>query len=129
MVKQKRQMNHRLLLIYLLVILLILFSLVAYYISKSDENFRESSLIGDAICGNLPNSNAQDTCCAKAHEDDKTIECVGRWQYISGVRKCQYLCSGTLPYCPSDTFICENGTEVYRNSNNDCEFYGCPPTG
>ncbi len=118
--------NKRLMAIYLMILLVFLFSVAAYFVESKDYSLRRTALIGDGICGNMPGESGQDSCCAQAHEDDITIQCVGRWQYVSGIEECQYICEGGLPTCPNDENLCENGSNVTRSPKNDCDFNECP---
>ena len=120
-----KEINKNLIAIYGLIVALFLFAISAYYVTNQKLNFRETTLIGDGVCGNLLSDSAQDICCLKAHENDAVTQCLGTWQYISGIKNCQYICKNKLPSCPDETKKCKNKKIVSRNSSKECKFDNC----
>jgi len=116
--------NSTLILIFILVLALLVFSTV-FYLSNSEDLGRRGSLVGDGVCGNIPQEDGQDFCCEKAHEGDQHILCVGGWEYVSGMATCQYVCSEGLPSCTEDARVCPDGETVVRNPELECEFDAC----
>ena len=96
-----------------------------YYFINNEKLGRRSDIVGDGICDNFSDKAGQDSCCFEAHKNDIHIDCVGNWQYISGIRFCQYVCDNSLPICPADTQVCDNNMVVKRNASNNCEFDKC----
>ncbi len=107
-------------------VVLLLFLVVVGLFYWNQDGGRETTLIGDKVCGNLVSEEAQDNCCLEIHKDDATIQCVGKWQYVNGLGQCQYVCDGALPACTEEAKACVNATSVSRNASNDCEFDACP---
>lgn len=118
--------NKRMLtLTYVLILSLVLFALATYYVVNQNKMDRGSALVGDEICRHMISDAAQDACCLQAHENDAHIECIGRWQYVSGLKKCQYICDNHLPSCTEELKTCDDKTTVTRNASLDCEFNPC----
>ena len=125
MVKRVRKDNTIVVVIFV-VVLVFLIGMSAYYIINQNSLGRRSNLVGDSVCGNIPEEDGQDFCCMKAHEDEAHARCVGSWKYLSGMATCQYVCSGVLPACQEDARVCPDGeTVVVRNASNECEFNAC----
>ena len=110
---------------YAIVVILVLILIGIYYSINQGDLGRRTDLVGDGVCGNFADEEDQDACCAEGHKDDITIQCVGKWNYVSGLKKCQYVCDGGLVGCPEDAKVCEDGSVVVRNSSLDCEFDEC----
>lgn len=107
------------------IIVAILLIGVAMYYWYHQAAGRASALVGDSICGSPLSAEAQDACCATAHEGDITAQCVGGWRYVNGMRKCQYVCDGVMPACTLEAKSCRDGHSVARNASNDCRFDRC----
>ena len=77
---------------------------------------------------NLGNEKARDNCCAEGHKGDYGTleECAGKWKYLSGMKKCQYVCEWNLPVCTEEAKLCPNSEKaVVRNASKECEFDDC----
>ena len=86
---------------------------------------KRGNLVGVGICVNFADVEGQDFCCNDVHADVAVVQCVGKWRYVSGIETCQYQCDGTLPACPDEELVCDDGSTVMRNPNNECEFDDC----
>ena len=91
------------------------------------EDFRRGGLVGDAICGNFATKGTQDKCCSDLHENDviPSFYAPGDWQYVPGMKQCQYIFIGALPGCTEDAKICPNGRVVSRDPEDGCRFKPC----
>jgi len=97
-----------------------------FYLLNQDKLDRRGDIVGDRICGDFSGAEAQDRCCADMHADEVHTICEGKWEYLSGLRKCQFVCKGVLPKCQEDFRVCESGHVVGRNPEHECEFFACP---
>jgi hypothetical protein len=97
------------------IIVAVLLIGVAMYYWYHQAAGRASVLVGDGICGSPLSAEAQDACCATAHEDDVTPQCVGGWKYVNGMKKCQYLCDGATPSCTLEVKSCRDREEAGRS--------------
>lgn len=97
-----------------------------YYLFNQNEMDRRGDIVGDRICGDFANKEAMDSCCKDVHSGDVHAMCEGGWEYLSGTRKCQFICTGSLPSCTEDFRVCESGDVVGRNPEQGCDFYSCP---
>jgi len=111
---------------YALLIIVALILVASYYLSNQDAPVRDTGLVGDQLCGNFVSEENQDSCCSEGHKNDFAVQCVGNWQFISGLNKCQYVCDDGLIACPEDAKVCEDGSVVVRDHENECEFRTCP---
>jgi hypothetical protein len=107
------------------IVLIVLFAISRYYLVHQAETGREPALMGDVICGSLVSSDAQDACCLNTHREEVTVQCLGKWSYISGVHQCQFLCDSALPQCGTERKECPGGSSVSRNRSNECAFDAC----
>jgi hypothetical protein len=112
--------------ISLIIVFIIVILAAIFYLLNQDKMDRRGDIVGDGICGDFGDEYAQDSCCADVHAEEFHVLCEGEWKYLSGVRKCQYVCIGELPSCTEDFRVCESGDVVGRNPNQDCEFNSCP---
>lgn len=110
----------------LIAVFILLAAAAVYYLFNQNEMDRRGDIVGDRLCGDLIDSSGQDSCCAKVHADELHVLCEGEWKYLSGLRRCQYICSGVLPRCSEDFRVCESGDVVGRNPEHECEFENCP---
>ena len=108
------------------IVLVFVVLAAVFYLLNQDKLERRGDIVGDRICGDFSSRDAQDNCCAEVHADEMHILCEGRWEYISGNRKCQFVCTGVLPTCTEDFRVCESGDVVGRNPEYECEFFVCP---
>ena len=107
----------------ILVLVLVIGVAMFYWYHQAEG--RESSLVGDAVCGSPFSVRTQDSCCATAHGAELVIQCVGRWKYVNAMSKCQFVCDGALPSCDEDVKTCDYGHTVSRNASNECRFDRC----
>jgi hypothetical protein len=110
----------------LIVVLIIVVLAAAFYLLNQDKMDRRGDIVGDRICGDFGDEETQDNCCNDVHADEIHALCEGKWEYLSGVRKCQFVCTGVLPQCAEDFRVCESGDVVGRNASFECEFNPCP---
>ncbi|MCA9485695.1 MAG: hypothetical protein KC506_02525 [Nanoarchaeota archaeon] len=111
--------------VLLVAVFVVIVAASFYYIAHQSEIGRRSNLVGDGLCGNYIRSEDRDGCCANVHEGDVTIQCVGSWDYVTGIQFCEFVCEDEEPKCPEDAKICDNGNVVERNASNECFFDGC----
>ena len=107
-------------------VILVFLVVVTLFYWENQGRGRDSNLIGDGVCSNLISDEGQDACCFNIHKDDVTIECVGKWQYVDGLRQCQFICNNAMPVCTEGAKLCDDGTSVVRNASLGCEFNACP---
>ncbi len=119
--KRKKIVNF----VVFIIVLGFMIGATIYWFTYQNELGRRGDLVGDGVCGNLPDDESQDACCAEAHRQDSVEACEGRWQYVSGIKFCQYVCAGQLVVCPEDAKVCSDGRIVERNAGEDCEFDEC----
>lgn len=121
----KKRVNKKKPLTTLILIIMILLLATIYYLINANKLDRRSNLIGDKVCKSFADQKGQDDCCTNFHKDDITIQCVGKWEYINGLEKCQYVCVDSLPSCPEDTLVCPDDSVVHRNPELECNFDSC----
>ena len=108
-----------------ILVLLLLVALAVYYLYYQKDE-RNSSLIGDKVCGSPLSERAQDACCYNAHKGEAVVTCVGQWRYVNGEDRCQFVCNGSTPACSAEVKVCPSGFSVSRNATNECLFDACP---
>ncbi|MBS3077275.1 hypothetical protein J4233_03300 [Candidatus Pacearchaeota archaeon] len=110
----------------LAIVLVFVVAAAGWYLLNQDKLDRRGDIVGDRICGDFSSTETQNKCCADVHANEIHVLCDGKWQYLSGVRKCQFVCAGVLPSCSEDFRVCESGDVVGRNASYGCEFNACP---
>jgi hypothetical protein len=110
----------------LVVVIAVIVLAAIFYLLNQNTMDRRGDIVGDRICGDFVEVDAQDGCCGDVHKGEIHALCEGKWEYVEGVRKCQYVCIGTLPSCSEDFRVCESGDVVGRNPEYECEFNNCP---
>ena len=111
--------------VILIIVILFMVGAGIYWLTNSEKLWKRSDLVGDGICGNLPSTEGQNNCCAEVHGEDIIIACEGGWEYVSGIKQCQYVCNGEKPVCPEDARECSDGSVRERDAGNECEFDEC----
>ena len=92
-------------------------------VNNPEQNSIELSSLEEQCGELLPEERG--ACCADLHKDELIIRCEGAWTFLEGSNSCQYVCTGQPLACNDDEWICEDGTTVERNPENNCEFYSC----
>jgi len=121
----KELRSRRVIALSLLIVLVVLFGISAYYYTNQRDAGVRTGIVGDSICGNLVDEESQDRCCSNAHIGEITVQCIGSWMYLSGTDSCQYVCDDALPSCPDDAQACPDEGVVERDPRNECEFSLC----
>jgi hypothetical protein len=111
--------------ITLVLVLVVIVAFSVFYLMNQNDLGRRGNLVGDGICGNYVSEEDRDGCCATVHSESEHEDCVGGWEYLSGIEFCQYVCSGQEVECPEDVKVCDDGRTVERNASNECFFDEC----
>ncbi len=108
-----------------LVLIVIAVLLIAVLLYWNQSVSQKPNPDRDLVCDSLTSEEAQDSCCAEINIDTITVKCVGNWEYVNGLKQCQFVCSGFLPACTEEAKLCPNRASVVRNASNECEFDAC----
>jgi len=85
-------MKPKMLVVLVLIVAFLLLGAAGYYYTNQEKLDTRTGLVGDAVCGNIPDGDGRKICCAEAHKDDIVIACVGGWSYLEDEQKCIFLC-------------------------------------
>jgi len=110
--------SKKLVVIYALIVVVILFTGAMYYYKNQSNAGIRTGLVGDAVCGNLLSEESQDACCAEAHKSDVTITCVGNWRYIEEESICRFVCGEEILENPQEE--CESVDGTWTEFSNGC---------
>lgn len=110
----KRKISHmKTVNVFILCIVVVLAIFIIFnFVFHSFDYDRQSSIIGDRVCGSL-DFGARDLCCAKAHADD-LLNCEGSWKYDD---KCVFSC---FTQAELDEKKCAVAEGVWREFGNGC---------
>ncbi|CAB9508380.1 chitinase [Seminavis robusta] len=107
-----------------LLLVLLLASTVSVVVAQQQCNGDLFSCPDGSLVGRVPPECDFSPCGGGVQCNNDIFRCPGGVEVVRQPPTCEF---EDCPGCPDDSFVCVDGTELFRDPTLDCQFPPCPP--